>query len=59
VPYEIAASLLGHSHGNETYGRYGKDYSPKILKEQGIDKIKFRIKWELLKKTCTNPWYEI
>ena len=59
VPYEIAAGLLGHSYGGETYGRYGKDYDPKILKEQGIDKIKFNIDWSALKKKCTNQWYLI
>jgi len=56
VPEEIASSLLGHQITGDTYSRYGKQYSPRILKKEGIDKVKFHINWNLLKKEFINPW---
>lgn len=59
VPEHIASSILGHEITGETYTRYGKQYEPKVLKKQGIDKIKFHIDWVMLKKGFINPWYEM
>ena len=42
VPKEIAAAIAGHADSSETYGRYGKDYKPQILKET-IEKLNFSL----------------
>jgi len=40
VDESITAAIIGHKHESITYGRYGKDYSVKLLKEE-IDKIEY------------------
>lgn len=40
VEYSPASYILGHSNETMTYGRYGKDYSPSVLKPV-IDKLNF------------------
>ncbi len=39
VDESVAGELLGHTHSSITFGRYGKRYSPQVLKEQAIDKL--------------------
>jgi len=43
--------LLGHSTGSITFGRYGKRYSPKLLKEQVVDRLVYDIDLSHLKKS--------
>ena len=43
--------LLGHSTGSITFGRYGKRYSPKLLKEQVVDRLKYDVDLSHLKKS--------
>lgn len=40
VEYSPASYLLGHTDETMTYGRYGKDYNPKLLKDV-IEKLDF------------------
>ncbi|EJB8504597.1 site-specific integrase [Vibrio parahaemolyticus] len=47
VEYSPASYLLGHTDETMTYGRYGKDYKPKLLKEV-IEKLNFDIHISLL-----------
>ena len=43
--------LLGHSTGSITFGRYGKKYSPKLLKEQVVDRLRYDIDLSHLKES--------
>jgi integrase len=43
--------LLGHSTGSITFGRYGKRYSPKLLKEQVVDRLVYDVDMSHLKKS--------
>jgi len=43
--------LLGHSTGSITFGRYGKRYSPKLLKEQVVDRLAYEIDLSHLKRS--------
>jgi len=43
--------LLGHSTGSITFGRYGKRYSPKVLKEQVVDRLSYDVDLSHLKKS--------
>lgn len=49
IEYSPASYLLGHTDETMTYGRYGKDYKPKLLQEV-IEKLDFKL--ELLPCTC-------
>ncbi len=50
VEYSPASYLLGHTDETMTYGRYGKDYKPKLLQEV-IEKLNFDINISLLVET--------
>jgi integrase len=43
--------LLGHSTGSITFGRYGKKYSPKLLKEQAVDRLRYDVDLSHLKRS--------
>lgn len=48
----MAREFLGHStKGSVTYGRYGKRYSPKVIKEQIVDRLKYDVDLSHLKRS--------
>lgn len=51
VDESVAGELLGHTHSSITFGRYGKRYSPQVLKEQAIDKLNYRVDLDHLKQS--------
>jgi integrase len=51
VEQTVISELIGHSSGSITFGRYGKRYSPRVVKEQAIDKLNYRIDLNHLKQS--------
>lgn len=43
VDESVIKELLGHSSSSITFGRYGKRYAPRVLKEQAVDRLKYEI----------------
>jgi integrase len=51
VEQTVISELIGHSSGSITFGRYGKRYSPKVVKEQAIDRLSYGIDLNHLKQS--------
>lgn len=57
IQESFVSELLGHSSGNSmSYGRYGKEYRPKLLMEEIVKKISYKLDFMRLKKVF--PDYE-
>lgn len=51
VDESVVREILGHSSSSITFGRYGKRYSPQVLKERAIDRLNYRINLDHLKQS--------
>lgn len=51
VEPSVISELLGHSVDSITLSRYGKRYSPRVLKKQAVDKLDYVIDLSHLKKS--------
>ena len=47
---EYIAEAVGHHVSGVTFGRYGKEYIPKVLYDEVFKKINYDINWKSLKK---------
>jgi integrase len=41
VEQTVISELISHSSGSITFGRYGKRYTPRVLKEQAVDRLDY------------------